>query len=121
MSRKDSSCWFCLEAHRGSSGDGSTGVGELVGTVFRFLLLAADIDLVVMVGWGRVGALSGGLLAAETGSSSVLTVVCRFSRLEDAVDMRNCSLPALLNQSCKDIDLFVTDSSRNSFNNLSDD
>ena len=120
MSRKDRACWLCWEALRRSSGEGS-GVGELAGTVFRFLLLAAAIDLVVMLGWGRVGALSGGLLAAETGSSSVLAVVCRFSRFEDAVDIRNCNLPALLNQSCKDIDLFVAASSRNSFNNLSDD
>ena len=57
----------------------------------------------------------------DTGSSSVLAVIRRFSRLEDAVDRQNCSLPALLNQSCKDIDLFVTDSSRNSFNIHSDD
>ena len=120
MSRKDRACWLCWEALRRSSGEGS-GVGELTGTVFRFLLFAADIDLVVMVGCGRVGAVGGGLLAADTGSPSVPAVVRRFSRLEFAVDMRNCSLPALLNQSCKDIDLFVTDSSRNSFNNLSDD
>ena len=67
-------CWFCWEARRGISGDGSSSVGELVGAVFRFLF-AADIDQVVTVGRGRVGALSGSLLATDTVSSSVLAVV----------------------------------------------
>ena len=126
VSRKDRACWFSWEAHRGISGDASlvdltlSSVGELVGAVFRFLF-AADIDLVVTVGRGRVGALSGSLLATDTVSSSVLAVVRWFLRLEDAVDRRNCSLPALLNQSCKDIDLLLTDSSRKSFKIRSDD
>ena len=116
-------CWLCWDTHRGISGDtpwALSAVGEMVGAFFLFLF-AAVVDLVVTVGWGRVKSLWRGLRATGTGSSSVLAVVRRFSRLEDAVDRRNCSLPDLLNQSCKDIDLLLTDSSRNSFKIRSDD
>ena len=77
--------------------------------------------IVVTVGWGRVGSLSGCLLATGAGPSSRIDVARGLSRLKGVVDRRNCILPDLWNQSCRGIALFVTDSSRNSFRIRSDD
>ena len=74
-------------------------------------MFAAVVDLVVRVGWGSRG--NSLLATGGAGSSSGLAIVRRFSRLEGAVDGRNCSLPDLLDQSFRDNALFVTDSSRN--------